>query len=202
MSIPVSASCSAASRSLRSCATRPRNCAKHPGGPLPKKHTRLCSAMRSKRAAPRVDGPSPHLLGLRLRKRRLRSRAMILPCAGEMARLEGSPFHPLATVLLHRRGFGLSAPANGIITAFSRHHTQGMGVPRSSSLPASGEAPSSHRTGAWWRSRLMFYNYFTKGLANLSLELESAVLPVLSRPAPGHPTQSNFPTLWQWTFRR
>ncbi len=99
-------------------------------------------------------------------------RAMMLTMRGEMARLK--QYLPiLATVASIAPFVGLFGTCKGIITAFSDISTQGMGGP---SVIAAGisEALVSTATGLLVAiPALMFYNYFTKAIANLALELES-----------------------------
>ena len=99
-------------------------------------------------------------------------RAMMLTMRGEMARLK--QYLPiLATVAAIAPFVGLFGTCKGIITAFSDISTQGMGGP---SVIAAGisEALVSTATGLLVAiPALMFYNYFTKAIANLALELES-----------------------------
>ncbi len=104
-------------------------------------------------------------------------RAMILTMRGEMARLK--QYLPvLATVSSIAPFVGLFGTCKGIITAFSDISTQGMGGP---SVIAAGisEALVSTATGLLVAiPALMFYNYFTKGIANLALELESSAFQI------------------------
>jgi biopolymer transport protein ExbB/TolQ len=104
-------------------------------------------------------------------------RAMMLTMRGEMARLR--QYLPiLATVSSIAPFVGLFGTCKGIITAFSDISTKGMGGP---SVIAAGisEALVSTATGLLVAiPALMFYNYFTKGIANLSLELESSAFQV------------------------
>ena len=104
-------------------------------------------------------------------------RAMVLTMRGEMARLK--QYLPiLATVSSIAPFVGLFGTCKGIITAFSDISTQGMGGP---SVIAAGisEALVSTATGLLVAiPALMFYNYFTKGIANLALELESSAFQV------------------------
>ena len=104
-------------------------------------------------------------------------RAMVLTMRGEMARLK--QYLPiLATVSSIAPFVGLFGTCKGIITAFSDISTQGMGGP---SVIAAGisEALVSTATGLLVAiPALMFYNYFTKGIANLALELESSAFQI------------------------
>jgi biopolymer transport protein ExbB len=104
-------------------------------------------------------------------------RAMMLTMRGEMARLK--QYLPiLATVSSIAPFVGLFGTCKGIITAFSDISTQGMGGP---SVIAAGisEALVSTATGLLVAiPALMFYNYFTKGIANLALELESSAFQI------------------------
>ncbi len=99
-------------------------------------------------------------------------RAMMLTMRGEMARLK--QYLPiLATVSSIAPFVGLFGTCKGIISAFSDISTQGMGGP---SVIAAGisEALVCTATGLLVAiPALMFYNYFTKAIANLALELES-----------------------------
>jgi biopolymer transport protein ExbB len=99
-------------------------------------------------------------------------RAMMLTMRGEMARLK--QYLPiLATVASIAPFVGLFGTCKGIIVAFSDISTQGMGGP---SVIAAGisEALVCTATGLLVAiPALMFYNYFTKAIANLALELES-----------------------------
>jgi biopolymer transport protein ExbB len=96
---------------------------------------------------------------------------------GEMARLK--QYMPiLATVASIAPFAGLFGTCKGIITAFSDISTQGMGGP---SVIAAGisEALVSTATGLLVAiPALMFYNYFSKAIANLGLELESQAFQV------------------------
>jgi biopolymer transport protein ExbB len=104
-------------------------------------------------------------------------RAMMLTMRGEMARLK--QYLPiLATVSSIAPFVGLFGTCKGIITAFSDISTQGMGGP---SVIAAGisEALVSTATGLLVAiPALMFYNYFTKAIANLALELESTAFQI------------------------
>jgi biopolymer transport protein ExbB/TolQ len=104
-------------------------------------------------------------------------RAMMLTMRGEMARLR--QYLPiLATVSSIAPFVGLFGTCKGIITAFGDIATKGMGGP---SVIAAGisEALVSTATGLLVAiPALMFYNYFTKAIANLSLELESSAFQV------------------------
>jgi len=104
-------------------------------------------------------------------------RAMILTMRGEMARLK--QYLPvLATISSIAPFVGLFGTCKGIITAFSDISTQGMGGP---SVIAAGisEALVATATGLLVAiPALMFYNYFTKGIANLALELESTAFQI------------------------
>ena len=99
-------------------------------------------------------------------------RVMTLTMRGEMARLK--QFLPiLATVASISPFVGLFGTCKGIITAFSDIATQGMGGP---SVIAAGisEALVSTATGLLVAiPALMFYNYFSKAISNMALELES-----------------------------
>jgi biopolymer transport protein ExbB len=99
-------------------------------------------------------------------------RAMMLTMRGEMARLK--QYLPvLATVSSIAPFVGLFGTCKGIITAFSDISTQGMGGP---SVIAAGISEALVSTAAGLLvaiPALMFYNYFTKAIANLALELES-----------------------------
>lgn len=104
-------------------------------------------------------------------------RVMTLAMRGEMARLKR--YLPiLATVSSIAPFVGLFGTCKGIIGAFSDISTQGMGGP---SVIAAGisEALVSTATGLLVAiPALMFYNYFTKGIANLALELESSAFQI------------------------
>jgi len=104
-------------------------------------------------------------------------RAMMLTMRGEMARLK--QYLPiLATVASIAPFVGLFGTCKGIIGAFSDISTQGMSGP---SVIAAGisEALVSTATGLLVAiPALMFYNYFTKAIANLALELESSAFQV------------------------
>ncbi len=104
-------------------------------------------------------------------------RAMMLTMRGEMARLR--QYLPiLATVSSIAPFVGLFGTCKGIITAFGDIASKGMGGP---SVIAAGisEALVSTATGLLVAiPALMFYNYFTKAIANLSLELESSAFQV------------------------
>ena len=99
-------------------------------------------------------------------------RVMTLTMRGELARLK--QYLPiLATVASIAPFVGLFGTCKGIITAFSDISTQGMGGP---SVIAAGisEALVSTATGLLVAiPALMFYNYFTKAISNLALELEA-----------------------------
>jgi biopolymer transport protein ExbB len=99
-------------------------------------------------------------------------RAMMLTMRGEMARLKR--YLPiLATVSSIAPFVGLFGTCKGIIGAFSDISTKGMG---GTSVIAGGisEALVSTATGLLVAiPALMFYNYFSKAIANLALELES-----------------------------
>ncbi len=99
-------------------------------------------------------------------------RVMTLTMRGEMARLK--QYLPiLATVASIAPFVGLFGTCKGIIAAFSDIATQGMGGP---SVIAAGisEALVSTATGLLVAiPALMFYNYFSKAIANMALELES-----------------------------
>lgn len=99
-------------------------------------------------------------------------RVMILTMRGEMARMK--QYLPiLATIASIAPFVGLFGTCKGIIAAFSDIATQGMGGP---SVIAAGisEALVATATGLLVAiPALMFYNYFTKAIANLALELES-----------------------------
>ncbi len=99
-------------------------------------------------------------------------RVMTLTMRGELARLK--QYLPiLATVASIAPFVGLFGTCKGIITAFSDISTQGMGGP---SVIAAGisEALVSTATGLLVAiPALMYYNYFTKAISNLALELES-----------------------------
>jgi biopolymer transport protein ExbB/TolQ len=105
------------------------------------------------------------------------ARVMTLTMRGEMARLK--QYMPiLATVASIAPFVGLFGTCKGIITAFSDISTQGMGGP---SVIAAGisEALVSTATGLLVAiPALMFYNYFSKAIANLGLELESQAFQV------------------------
>lgn len=100
------------------------------------------------------------------------ARVMTLTMRGEMARLK--QYLPiLATVASISPFVGLFGTCKGIITAFSDIATQGMGGP---SVIAAGisEALVSTATGLLVAiPALMFYNYFSKAISNMALELES-----------------------------
>ncbi len=104
-------------------------------------------------------------------------RVMMLTMRGEMARLK--QYLPiLATVASIAPFVGLFGTCKGIIGAFSDISTQGMSGP---SVIAAGisEALVSTATGLLVAiPALMFYNYFTKAIANLALELESSAFQV------------------------
>lgn len=99
-------------------------------------------------------------------------RAMTLTMRGEMARLK--QYLPiLATVASIAPFVGLFGTCKGIISAFSDISTQGMGGP---SVIAAGisEALVTTATGLLVAiPALMFYNYFSKAISNLTLELEA-----------------------------
>ena len=99
-------------------------------------------------------------------------RVMTLTMRGEMARLK--QYLPiLATVASIAPFVGLFGTCKGIIAAFSDIATQGMGGP---SVIAAGisEALVSTATGLLVAiPALMFYNYFSKAISNMALELES-----------------------------
>ena len=99
-------------------------------------------------------------------------RAMMLTMRGEMARLK--QYLPiLATIASISPFVGLFGTCKGIITAFSDIATQGMGGP---SVIAAGisEALVSTATGLLVAiPALMFYNFFSKAISNMALELES-----------------------------
>jgi len=99
-------------------------------------------------------------------------RAMMLTMRGEMARLK--QYLPiLATVASIAPFVGLFGTCKGIITAFSDISTKGMSGPNVIAAGIS-EALVSTATGLLVAiPALMFYNYFTKAIANLALELES-----------------------------
>jgi biopolymer transport protein ExbB len=99
-------------------------------------------------------------------------RVMALTMRGEMARLK--QYLPiLATVASIAPFVGLFGTCKGIISAFSDISTQGMGGP---SVIAAGisEALVTTATGLLVAiPALMFYNYFSKAISNLALELEA-----------------------------
>ena len=99
-------------------------------------------------------------------------RVMTLTMRGEMARLK--QYLPiLATVASIAPFVGLFGTCKGIIAAFSDIATQGMGGP---SVIAAGisEALVSTATGLLVAiPALMFYNYFSKAISNMALELET-----------------------------
>ena len=99
-------------------------------------------------------------------------RAMMLTLRGEMARMK--QYLPmLATISSIAPFVGLFGTCKGIIGAFSNISTEGMGGP---SVIAGGisEALVATATGLLVAiPALMFYNYFSKAIANLGLELES-----------------------------
>lgn len=99
-------------------------------------------------------------------------RAMMLTLRGEMARMK--QYLPmLATISSIAPFVGLFGTCKGIITAFSNISTEGMGGP---SVIAGGisEALVATATGLLVAiPALMFYNYFSKMIGNLALELES-----------------------------
>jgi biopolymer transport protein ExbB len=99
-------------------------------------------------------------------------RVMALTLRGELARLK--QYLPiLATVASIAPFVGLFGTCKGIISAFSDISTQGMGGP---SVIAAGisEALVTTATGLLVAiPALMFYNYFSKAISNLALELEA-----------------------------
>lgn len=99
-------------------------------------------------------------------------RVMTLTMRGEMARLK--QYLPiLATIASIAPFVGLFGTCKGIIAAFSDIATQGMGGP---SVIAAGisEALVSTATGLLVAiPALMFYNYFSKAISNMALELEA-----------------------------
>jgi biopolymer transport protein ExbB/TolQ len=99
-------------------------------------------------------------------------RVMTLTMRGEMARLK--QYLPiLATIASIAPFVGLFGTCKGIIAAFSDIATQGMGGP---SVIAAGisEALVATATGLLVAiPALMFYNYFSKAISNMALELES-----------------------------
>jgi biopolymer transport protein ExbB/TolQ len=99
-------------------------------------------------------------------------RAMMLTLRGEMARMK--QYLPmLATISSIAPFVGLFGTCKGIISAFSNIASEGMGGP---SVIAGGisEALVATATGLLVAiPALMFYNYFSKAIANLGLELES-----------------------------
>jgi biopolymer transport protein ExbB len=99
-------------------------------------------------------------------------RVMALTMRGELARLK--QYLPiLATVASIAPFVGLFGTCKGIIGAFSDISTQGMGGP---SVIAAGisEALVTTATGLLVAiPALMFYNYFSKAISNLALELEA-----------------------------
>ncbi len=99
-------------------------------------------------------------------------RVMALTMRGELARLK--QYLPiLATVASIAPFVGLFGTCKGIISAFSDISTQGMGGP---SVIAAGisEALVTTATGLLVAiPALMFYNYFSKAISNLALELEA-----------------------------
>ena len=99
-------------------------------------------------------------------------RVMTLTMRGEMARLKR--YMPiLATVSSIAPFVGLFGTCKGIIGAFSDIATQGMGGPNVIAAGIS-EALVSTATGLLVAiPALMFYNYFSKAIANLALEWES-----------------------------
>jgi len=104
-------------------------------------------------------------------------RVMTLAMRGEMARLKR--YLPiLATVSSIAPFVGLFGTCKGIIGAFSDISTQGMGGPNVIAAGIS-EALVSTATGLLVAiPALMFYNYFTKSIANLALELESSAFQI------------------------
>jgi len=104
-------------------------------------------------------------------------RVMTLTMRGEMARLK--QYMPvLATVASIAPFVGLFGTCKGIITAFSDISTQGMGGP---SVIAAGISEALVSTAAGLLvaiPALMFYNYFSKAISNLGLELESQAFQV------------------------
>ncbi len=99
-------------------------------------------------------------------------RAMLLTLRGEMARMK--QYLPmLATISSIAPFVGLFGTCKGIISAFSNISTEGMGGP---SVIAGGisEALIATATGLLVAiPALMFYNYFSKMIGNLALEMES-----------------------------
>lgn len=99
-------------------------------------------------------------------------RILTLTMRGEMARLK--QYMPvLATIASVAPFVGLFGTCKGIIGAFSDISTQGMGGP---SVIAAGisEALVSTATGLLVAiPALMFYNFFSKAISNMALELES-----------------------------
>ena len=99
-------------------------------------------------------------------------RVMTLTMRGEMARLK--QYLPiLATIASISPFVGLFGTCKGIISAFSDIATQGMGGP---SVIAAGISEALVSTAAGLLvaiPALMFYNYFSKAIANMALELES-----------------------------
>jgi len=104
-------------------------------------------------------------------------RVMTLTMRGEMARLKR--YLPiLATVSSIAPFVGLFGTCKGIIGAFSDISTQGMSGPNVIAAGIS-EALISTATGLLVAiPALMFYNYFTKSIANLALELESSAFQI------------------------
>jgi len=104
-------------------------------------------------------------------------RVMTLTMRGEMARLRR--YLPvLATVSSIAPFVGLFGTCKGIIGAFSDISTQGMSGPNVIAAGIS-EALVSTATGLLVAiPALMFYNYFTKAIANLALELESSAFQI------------------------
>ena len=99
-------------------------------------------------------------------------RVMTLTMRGEMARLK--QYLPiLATIASISPFVGLFGTCKGIIAAFSDIATQGMGGP---SVIAAGISEALVSTAAGLLvaiPALMFYNYFSKAISNMALELES-----------------------------
>ncbi|MBM3829115.1 MAG: MotA/TolQ/ExbB proton channel family protein [Verrucomicrobia bacterium] len=99
-------------------------------------------------------------------------RVMALTLRGELSRLK--QYLPmLATIASIAPFVGLFGTCKGIIAAFSDIATQGMGGP---SVIAAGisEALVATATGLLVAiPALMFYNYFSKAISNMALELES-----------------------------
>jgi biopolymer transport protein ExbB len=99
-------------------------------------------------------------------------RVMALTMRGELARLK--QYLPiLATVASIAPFVGLFGTCKGIISAFSDISTQGMGGP---SVIAAGISEDLVTTATGLLvaiPALMFYNYFSKAISNLALELEA-----------------------------